>query len=84
MTRDEATDLRMFIAEFREFRHDDRIWKLDLEQRTRRMETFIVSEEAQDERDKSRGVSRRAYVAATVSAIGIVASIILGVVNLVS
>jgi hypothetical protein len=84
VTRDEATDLRMFIAEFREFRSDDRVWKLDIEQRTRRMENFITSEQAEEERRKSRGVSRRAYVAASISAIGIVVSIILGIVNFVA
>jgi hypothetical protein len=81
VTRDERATLDIFLGEWREFRQDDRIWKIDLEQRVRRMEEFVISEEAQDERARSRGVSRRAYVAATISAIGIVVSIILGIAN---
>lgn len=84
MTRGEQEKLDIFLGEWREFRRDDRTWKLDIEQRTRRMEVFIVSEEAEDERQRSRGVSRRAYVAATISAIGIVVSIVLGVFNALS
>lgn len=84
MTRDELAKLDIFLGEWRDFRQDDRIWKLDIEQRTRRMESFITSEQAEEERRKSRGVTRRAYVSATVAAIGIVVSIILGVVNFVA
>lgn len=84
MTRGEQETLDIFLGEWREYRRDDRNWKADLEQRVRRMEEYVIGEEAQDERAKSRGVSRRAYVAATISAIGIVVSIVLGVANALS
>lgn len=84
MTRDERATLEIFLGEWRDFRQDDRIWKLDLEQRVRRVEMFITSEKAEDERAAARGVSRRSYIASAVAAIGVAVSIVLGVVNYVT
>lgn len=82
MTRAEAERLDQLIAEFREFREDDRDWKNDHGPRLRRVEVYVAGQEAIEEKEKARGVSRRAYVAAAVAAAGIVVSICLNVINL--
>lgn len=84
MTRDELTNLRIFLDEFREFREDDRTWKNDIDRRILGVEHYVTSRTAVAERDASRGVSRRAYVASAIAAVGIVVSIALGVANLVA
>jgi hypothetical protein len=84
VTKGEMTVLEMLIGEFREFRDDDRSWKEDTNKRLNRVEQFVTSKKAVEERDTARGVSRRAYVAATVAAAGVTASIVLGILNLVT
>ena len=84
MTRDERSVLDMLVEEFREFRTDDRQWKVDIDGRILRVETFVTSRQAVSERDAARGVSRRSYVATIVGAIGIAVSVVLGIVNLVT
>lgn len=84
MTRSELATLDQFVDEFREFRTDDRTWKVGMDDRLRRVETFVTSVTAIGERDEARGVSHRALVAATISAIGVGASLVLGLYNIVS
>lgn len=84
MTRDEANDLRIFLDEFREFRTDDRNWKTDIDRRILKVESFVTSKLAVAERDAARGVTRRSYFASVIAAIGIIVSIVLGVVNLIT
>jgi len=85
VTRDEASQLAVFLGEFREFRQDDREWKKDIDKRLRLVETFTASRRAVVERDAAQAaavsMSRRAYVASAVAAIGIVASLLLGIFN---
>ena len=83
MTRAEAERLDQLIAEFREFRKDDRDWKADHGPRLRRVEVYVAGQEAVDDREKARGVSRRAYLAAALTALGILVSIVLNIINLV-
>lgn len=73
--------LDVFLGEFREYRTDDREWKEDIAGRLRAVESFVTSKKAVSERDAARGVSRRAYVAATIGAIGVGVSLVLGIIN---
>lgn len=84
MTRGEIAALEVLMAEFREFRMDDRNWKQRTEVRLAKVENFVTSEKAIDEKEAARGVSRRAYVAASIAAAGVTASIVLGVLNLLT
>jgi hypothetical protein len=84
VTRVEIDKLDVFMGEFREFRVDDRAWKDDIDKRILRVEAFVTSRRAVSERDDARGVSRRAYVAAVIAAVGIVVSIAISVVNAVT
>ena len=81
MTRGEADLLSMFVSEFREFRGDDREWKSDMDDRLRRVEAYVTSRRAVDERESSRAMVRRAWVASAISAIGVVIAILLRVLN---
>lgn len=76
--------LDIFIGEFREYRIDDREWKEDINDRLRGVEVFVTSRRAVNERKAARGVSRRAYVAATIAALGVGVSLVLGFVNAVT
>lgn len=79
MTRNELATLDVFIGEFREFRDDDRGWKDDIDKRLLSVEKYVTSKQAVSERDASRGVIRRSYIAATIAAAGVVLTIILRV-----
>jgi hypothetical protein len=52
--------------------------------RVRLIETYVAGREAIDEREASRGVSRRAYIAAVIAAIGVAGSVGLGIANLLT
>ena len=81
MTRNELSVLEVLVNEFRDFRRQDSSWKTENDRRLRLVEAYIAGEEAVEEREEARGVSRRAYLASAIAAIGIVVSIILGIVN---
>lgn len=82
MTRDETSALGVLIGEFRQFRDQDAQWKNRIGQRLQLVEEHIAGQEAVQEKEAARGVSRRAYVAATIAAIGILVSIVLSIVNI--
>lgn len=82
MTRNEADKIDMLMAEFREFRIDDRNWKADIDERILSVEEFVTGKRAIARMDAARGVSRRAYLAAVIAAVGILVSIALNVVNM--
>lgn len=84
MTRDETAKLDVFMAEFREFRIDDRAWKARTDNRLVAVEEFVTSEKAIDEREQVLSFRRRAYIASGVAALGVGGSIALGVVNLLT
>lgn len=77
MTRDERTVLDVLVDEFRDFRQGDAKWKAQVDERLRSVEKFVTSEQAVDERDQARGVSRRAYIASIIAAAGTGVTVIL-------
>lgn len=76
--------LDVFLGEFRAFIEADTSWKSSADGRLRKVEEFVTSKKAISERDAARGVSRRAYVAATIGAVGVGVSLVLGLVNAVT
>lgn len=84
MTRDEVSALSVLIGEFRDFRKEDAVWKGKQDERLRNVEAFVTSEQAEDERESARGVSRRSYIASAIAAVGVTVSIALGVINFLS
>lgn len=81
MTRGEMDKLDVFLGEFRAFIEADTSWKSGTDGRLRKVEEFVTSKKAIAERDAARGVSTRAYVASTIAAIGIVVSLVIGIMN---
>lgn len=83
MTGRELSALEALIGEFRAFRVDDSDWKESIDKRLRVSEEFVAGARAVAEREAARGVSRRAYIASIIAAVGILVSITLGFVNFV-
>lgn len=62
---------------------DERLGNDDsgLIKRVRHIEDFVASRIATEERATARGISRRAYVAAVIAALGVLWSVLIGIFN---
>lgn len=83
MTRDERSILDVFLGEFRQFRNHDSEWKAQQDKRLRLVEEYVAAEKAKDEQVVKAGISRRAQLGILFSAVGVIASTLIGIVNFV-
>lgn len=84
MTRGEAADLQLLADFVRDWRREDAEWKGQFDQRLRSVEGFVTGALAERRIAARARFSRREKIGLALTGIGVIASAIVGVLNLLS
>lgn len=84
MTRSEAADLQLLADFVRDWRNEDTEWKGKMDERMRSVEGFVTGALAERRAMARARFSQRERIALIISGIGMVGSLAVGVVNLLT
>ena len=88
MTGQERLDLKILSDFVRDWRREDTEWKLQTDERLRKVEIYVAADETKEELEEkivtAHGIDRRARRTLIVAAAGVLVGIVFGIINLLT